>query len=107
MEDATVNIHKICKIIDKNIEKAENLPPKRRVSDGADDALMERMNQTGLAHAIRSCIIRSQSGHKKIRNGAGLPHIRFHDLRPTYVKYTAKNNSLQMQKSQTIKQADM
>ena len=57
MEDATVNIHKICKIIDKNIEKAENLPPKRSVSDGADDALTERMNQTDLARVIRSCII--------------------------------------------------
>jgi predicted kinase len=51
-EDATVNIHKICKIIDKNIEKAENQPSKRSVSDGADDALTERMNQTDLAHAI-------------------------------------------------------
>ena len=51
-EDATVNIHKICKIIDKNIEKAENQPSKRSVSDGADDALTERMNQTDSAHAI-------------------------------------------------------
>lgn len=52
MEDATVNIHKICKIIDKNIEKAENQPSKRSVSDGADDALTEGMNQTDSAHAI-------------------------------------------------------
>ena len=44
--------------------------------------------------------------HKKILKDAGLPHIRFHDLRHPYVKHTTKNKSLQKQKSQTIKQAD-
>ena len=40
--------------------------------------------------------------HKKILKDAGLPHIRFHDLRHPYVKHTTKNKSLQKQKSQTI-----
>lgn len=29
--------------------------------------------------------------HKKILKGAGLKHIRFHDLRHPYVKLTTKN----------------
>jgi len=42
--------------------------------------------------------------HKKILKDAGLPHIRFHDLRHPYVKLTTKNISLQKQKSQTTKE---
>ena len=42
--------------------------------------------------------------HKKILKDAGLPHIRFHDLRHPYVKHTTKNKSLQKQKSQAIKE---
>ena len=43
---------------------------------------------------------------KTLLQRAGLPSIRFHDLRHPYVKHTTKNKSLQKQKSQTIKQAD-
>ncbi len=39
--------------------------------------------------------------HKKILKDAGLPHIRFHDLRHPYVKHTTKKYFLQKQKSQT------
>ena len=34
--------------------------------------------------------------HKKILKDAGLPHIRFHDLRHPYVKYTTKIFSLRL-----------
>ena len=43
---------------------------------------------------------------QRVLKRAGLPRIRFHDLRHPYVKHTTKNKSLQKQKSQTIKQAD-
>lgn len=43
--------------------------------------------------------------HKKILKDAGLPHIRFHDLRHPYVKHTTKNKSLQKQKSQATTEA--
>ena len=39
---------------------------------------------------------------KTLLEEAGLPSIRFHDLRHPYVKHTTKNKSLQKQKSQTI-----
>ena len=39
---------------------------------------------------------------KALLKQAGLPDIRFHDLRHPYVKHTTKNKSLQKQKSQTI-----
>ena len=39
---------------------------------------------------------------KAILHKAGLPDIRFHDLRHPYVKHTTKNISLQKQKSQAI-----
>ena len=41
---------------------------------------------------------------KAILHKAGLPDIRFHDLRHPYVKHTIKNKSLQKQKSQAIKE---
>lgn len=41
---------------------------------------------------------------KVILKAAGLPDIRFHDLRHPYVKRTTKNKSLQKQKSQAIKE---
>ena len=34
--------------------------------------------------------------HKKILKDAGLPHIRFHDLRHPYVKHTTKIFSLRL-----------
>ena len=37
---------------------------------------------------------------KTLLRRAGLPSIRFHDLRHPYVKLTTKNKSLQKQKSQ-------
>ena len=37
---------------------------------------------------------------KDILKGAGLPDIRFHDLRHPYVKHTTKKYNLQKQKSQ-------
>ena len=43
---------------------------------------------------------------QRVLKRAGLPRIRFHDLRHPYVKHTTKNIFLQKQKSQTIKQAD-
>ena len=39
---------------------------------------------------------------QRVLKRAGLPRIRFHDLRHPYVKHTTKNKSLQKQKSQTI-----
>ena len=39
---------------------------------------------------------------KTLLQRAGLPSIRFHDMRHPYVKHTTKNKSLQKQKSQTI-----
>jgi hypothetical protein len=36
--------------------------------------------------------------HKKILKDAGLPHIRFHDLRHPYVKHTTKNIILKSRK---------
>ena len=38
----------------------------------------------------------------RVLDRAGLPRLRFHDLRHPYVKHTTKNKSLQKQKSQTI-----
>ena len=40
---------------------------------------------------------------KTLLQRAGLPSIRFHDLRHPYVKHTTKNKSLQKQKSQAIR----
>ena len=37
----------------------------------------------------------------RVLDRAGLPRLRFHDLRHPYVKHTTKNKSLQKQKSQT------
>ena len=42
---------------------------------------------------------------KVILHKAGLPDIRFHDLRHPYVKHTTKNKSLQKQKSQATTEA--
>ena len=39
---------------------------------------------------------------QRVLKRAGLPRIRFHDLRHPYVKHTTKNKSLQKQKSQAI-----
>ena len=39
--------------------------------------------------------------HKKILKDAGLPHIRFHDLRHPYVKHTTKKYNSEKQKTQT------
>jgi integrase len=41
---------------------------------------------------------------QRVLKRAGLPRIRFHDLRHPYVKHTIKNKSLQKQKSQAIKE---
>ena len=41
---------------------------------------------------------------QRVLKRAGLPRIRFHDLRHPYVKHTTKNKSLQKQKSQAIKE---
>ena len=40
---------------------------------------------------------------QRVLKRAGLPRIRFHDLRHPYVKHTTKNKSLQKQKSQATK----
>ena len=40
---------------------------------------------------------------QRVLKRAGLPRIRFHDLRHPYVKHTTKNKSLQKQKSQAIR----
>ena len=48
----------------------------------------------------------SRINRKLLKNAGIEEHVRFHDLRHPYVKYTTKNKSLQKQKSQTIKQAD-
>ena len=41
--------------------------------------------------------------HKKILKDAGLPHIRFHDLRHPYVKHTTKKFNSEKQKTQATK----
>lgn len=45
--------------------------------------------------------------HKKILKDAGLPHIRFHDLRHPYVKHTTKKYNSEKQKTQATKIVDL
>ena len=45
--------------------------------------------------------------HKKALKRAGLPHIRFHDLRHPYVKHTTKKYNSEKQKTQATKIVDL